>query len=95
VLLARDAARRALAAAHDESAHFISAFPRKITRTLGEAMIVPLIPLFYLRICDGLDAAPADAERFGRLRLVHARAPRPRISPPTATARCEQPSTTG
>jgi hypothetical protein len=63
--------------------------------TLGEAMIVPLIHLFYLHICDRLDAAPADAERFGRLRLVHARAPRPRISPPTATARCEQPSTTG
>jgi hypothetical protein len=46
--LAPDAAARAIAVAHAESAHFASAFPRQITVTAGEALLVPLIYLVLL-----------------------------------------------
>ena len=48
VALAPDAARRALAAARAQSADFASAFPRLVTRSVGEALLVPLVHLVLL-----------------------------------------------
>jgi hypothetical protein len=48
VRLEPDAARRALAAASAENVPFLTAFPRQITRSLGEALVVPLIHLVLL-----------------------------------------------
>ena len=43
-----DAARRALTAARAEGVPFLTVFPRQITRSLGEALVVPLIHLVLL-----------------------------------------------
>jgi hypothetical protein len=48
VRLQPDAARRALAAARAASVPFLTAFPRQITGSLGEALVVPLIHLVLL-----------------------------------------------
>ncbi len=48
VRLHPDAARRALAAARAESVPFLTAFPRQITASFGEALLVPLIHLVLL-----------------------------------------------
>jgi hypothetical protein len=48
VRLAPDAAARALAVARAQDAPFVSAFPRQRTRTVGEALVVPLIYLVLL-----------------------------------------------
>jgi hypothetical protein len=48
VRLRADAAGRALAAARAESVPFLTAFPRQITASLGEALVVPLIHLVLL-----------------------------------------------
>lgn len=48
VRLQPDAAARALAAAQVESADFVSGFPRQLTPTPGEALIVPLVYLVLL-----------------------------------------------
>lgn len=48
VRLELEAAARAVALARAESADFVSAFPREITGTAGEALLVPLIHLVLL-----------------------------------------------
>jgi len=48
VRLGPDAAGRALAAAGAQDAEFVSAFPRQILGSLGEALLVPLIHLVLL-----------------------------------------------
>lgn len=48
VRLRPDATRRALAAARADSVPFLTAFPRQITASLGEALVVPLIHLVLL-----------------------------------------------
>jgi hypothetical protein len=48
VRLEPDAARRALAAAREACVPFLTAFPRQITASLGEALVVPLIHLVLL-----------------------------------------------
>jgi glycosyltransferase involved in cell wall biosynthesis len=48
VRLEPDAAARALAAARVASADFVSGFPRQLTPTVGEALIVPLVYLVLL-----------------------------------------------
>jgi hypothetical protein len=48
VRLEPDAAARALAAARIESSDFVSGFPRQLTPTVGEALLVPLVYLVLL-----------------------------------------------
>jgi Glycosyl transferase family 2 len=48
VRLTPDAAARALALARAQDAAFVSAFPRQLTLTTGEALVVPLIHLVLL-----------------------------------------------
>lgn len=48
VRLAPDAAARALAVARAQDAAFVSAFPRQLTLTMGETLVVPLIYLVLL-----------------------------------------------
>jgi hypothetical protein len=48
VRLHPDAARRALAAARAESVPFLTAFPRQITASVGEALLIPLVHLVLL-----------------------------------------------
>ena len=69
VRLELEAAARAVALARAESADFVSAFPREITGTAGEALLVPLIDLVLLSSsADGAHPDEAHAEPLGRLR---------------------------
>ena len=74
VRLTPDAAARAQAAAYASSAAFVSAFPRLVTRSAGEALVVPLIhlvllaylPLFLVR----LFSRPSLSAGCGQLMLI-------------------------
>ena len=74
VRLTPDAVRRAVAAARAQSVPFLSAFPRQITGSVGEALIVPLIHLVLLTYLPmwlvGRSPRPALAAGCGQFVLV-------------------------
>jgi hypothetical protein len=74
VTLADDAVARALGRARETGAHFVSAFPREVVGTAGEALLVPLIHLVllgYLPLARlRLDPRPALSAGCGQFMLV-------------------------
>ncbi len=74
VRLADDAVARALARAGETGAHFVSAFPREVVGTVGEALLVPLIHLVLLSYLPlarlRRDPRPALSAGCGQFMLV-------------------------
>lgn len=74
VTLARDAVARALGRAQETGAHFLSAFPRQVVGTAGEALLVPLVHLVLLAYLPlkrlRSDPRPALSAGCGQFMLV-------------------------
>jgi glycosyltransferase involved in cell wall biosynthesis len=74
VTLADDAVARALGRARETGAHFVTAFPREVAGTAGEALLVPLIHLMLLSYLPlarlRRDPRPALSAGCGQFMLV-------------------------